>query len=599
MTKSCVFATPFCRSFGILLLGLLIILPLLSTSLVYAQGQYTPAWVPCTADGTILPPNAVDLNGFVVMGGICTGSASGSQSVPFSLTGKNYFYSNPNDWLWNSGTTSLPYDPQADDAMPGIGVNSYNGLYFNEDGPTTPITTSILGQAQLSLHAYFLWKPIPDPDNPPTDPPPPPQPTASFLLRTQLTAFYSNGYQMSASGPTPAGGMTAQASVQDDMFGEKAQVIAPPPPYTYTGGSYSSRDVQTAGGLHLVTVGVQMVGGKGIYTINLSGTTKSQASNSLDATYLPGTAGASATLEGGAKHDNRAVTISCPAVDTYADGGSKYRDPPLTGPVYVDVRQADGTLRGDTVLSSVGGQIFDFTASDYGNWGNNSICHWYSSRTDRSAIYTWVNNVDFSVPEPTIGVSPNSDHINISVTDSGDSAKATGNYYINFHHVYEPASWPADGPAYTVSPIPDLEVPSWPTYPWELPNPALPLYYNDTAGDDISIKPAGFKDVDGGLDLGKDPVVANFGFSYQVEDELTATKHLTATPPVPIGKMTWPVYRPLVNRTKGHLDQYGVHGYISSNNAWRKDEKVGWEIRLYDCQPVGTAVTAPPPNWNP
>ena len=105
--------------------------------------------------------------------------------------------------------------------------------------------------------------------------------------------------------------------------------------------------------------------------------------------------------------------------------------------------------------------------------------------------------------------------------------------------------------------------------------------------------------MDGGLDLGKDPVVANFGFSYQVEDELTATKHLTATPPVPIGKMTWPVYRPLVNRTKGHLDQYGVHGYISSNNAWRKDEKVGWEIRLYDCQPVGTAVTAPPPNWNP
>ncbi len=321
--------------------------------------------------------------------------------------------------------------------------------------------------------------------------------------------------------------------------------------------------------------------------------------------------------------DTRAVTISCPAVDTYADGGSKYRFPALTGPVITNVRQADGTLRGDTVLNNdvnpdqIAGtsQIFTYSANMAGVWATSqSTYHWYSSFTGYSYAGDWPDfNADafpymeaFTVPVaymntgfPVTTNAGATDQVFLSMYDGQDKAEAANKYFMHFHNEWEPTAWPPDGPAHTVSPIPDPEVPSWETYPWKLYDPALPIYYNDLAGDDVTITPKGFKDVDGGVDLGKDPVVLNFGFSYQPEDEPVQTKHLIATPPVPLGYMTWPVYRPLVNRTKGHLDHYGLHGYIKGNYVWREDEQVGYEIRLYDYQPVGTAVTAPPPNWNP
>ena len=321
--------------------------------------------------------------------------------------------------------------------------------------------------------------------------------------------------------------------------------------------------------------------------------------------------------------DSRAVTISCPLVDTSINGGSKYRFPALTGPITTNWRLSDGTLRGDTVKPTnvitrgyYASANLSYHANVAGSWGGGSSYLWrsinFASPSDPIGLVDtgtftlpgdppFDHSVSYASPTFTYGAAATqaTDHVYIHLTDTADGANATANYYTTFHDEWEPASWPSDGPAYTVSPIPDPEVPSWPTYPWELTNPSEPLYYNDLAGDDVTIAPAGFKDVDGGLDLGADPVVANFGFSYQPEDEVTVTKHLVPTPPVPKLYQTWPVYRPQVNRTKGHLDHYGIHGYISGHYVWRKDEKVGWQIRLYDYQLATAAVTAPPPNWNP
>lgn len=119
--------------------------------------------------------------------------------------------------------------------------------------------------------------------------------------------------------------MSAQASVQDNVFNEQASVTAPGPPYAYSGGDWNASQTMTAGGLHLVTSSVQMTGGKGIYTILLSGNTSAQASNSIDGTKFQAGAGSGASLDGGAKPFNIQLVQPNPNTDpTLGDGTNQF-----------------------------------------------------------------------------------------------------------------------------------------------------------------------------------------------------------------------------------------------------------------------------------
>lgn len=288
-----------------------------------ADGQWYPGWLPCEADGTPVTPGMISTDHFVAMTGTLTGSASGSQSVPEFFTGRRFYYPNDTALLQPSGSTGTVtqlYDPYADSSFSGMGVASYNGVFYGDDGPDTPITSNISGSAQVSLNAHFLWNPGYDSDNPPSGPPPLPPATASFLLRTRLTASYGGSYSQSTISPDPTGGLSAQATVQDDVFNEQAHVVLPPPPYAYSYGNHNALLTQSAGGLHLVTSAVQMVGGKGIYTITLSGASQAQAADSLNGTRYPGSAHANTSLDGDVKLNN--IHLTSPDPNSHPEAGN-------------------------------------------------------------------------------------------------------------------------------------------------------------------------------------------------------------------------------------------------------------------------------------
>jgi hypothetical protein len=311
-----------------------------------------------------------------------------------------------------------------------------------------------------------------------------------------------------------------------------------------------------------------------------------------------------------AEPDNRAVTVSCPAVDI-----SQYRDPPLTGPVIVNTRQPDGSLRGDTLLSSniQGDQIagnsqsFSYHANVAGSW--SGTYHWFSSFTGYNDSGSFPSVPDFSVPVTYYtGGSPNPtntggiDHIFLSMYDGSDGAEATGNYYMHFHNKYEPSSWPEDsGSPYKVM-GPDPDAASFPTppltYPWRAVNPVLTLIYPQTTIN-VAYQEPGIESVDAGVELGVDPVKVHFGISGNPTATFNVSQPLTANPPLQQYQETWAVYREEVARHKGHLDIYGTHGYTSTA-IWRHDLEQGIVLNLYFPYPsTGSLAPDPPAGWNP
>ena len=355
-------------------------------------------------------------------------------------------------------------------------------------------------------------------------------------------------------------------------------------------------------GSHLTTVPVQ--GGSWSFTRTL------KAVSNCSQTMPPTAGSLSASVSIGnytAQIDTRAVMISCPAVDA-----SQYRDPPLTGNIIVNKRGSDGTLRGDTVNYpdfGNGGTIISYTASAPGNWAAGSDYHWNSALTGRSATGLWPNIAAFQVPEPFgSGVSP-TDHIFISLYDAASRAEATGNYNIFFHSPYEPVSWPEDS-AYprkqTTQADPDI--PGWPTYSYHAEvNPNTHIIDSITGPASVaSVFPYGGTEaqswhIDGGLGIPVEPVDVHFGGGY---DKDIVNTFAGSSPGIPValvrGKKTWAVYRQDIKRHKGHLDIYGVHGYVSTG-VWCRDENVGIEHGVY--YPYADAATEnahdPDPNWLP
>lgn len=318
----------------------------------------------------------------------------------------------------------------------------------------------------------------------------------------------------------------------------------------------------------------------------------------------------------GVQLDTRAVAIWCPAVDTNFNGGSKYRDPALTGPVITNLRKADGSLRGDTVLypdhhpDQIAGtpQLFLYKGIYSGSWdASQTTYHWNASLSGDSLPGSLPGIQDFSVPvvytNPGHPVTTNNnakDHIYLSLYQATAQGpiKAAANYDTHFHDEYEPNSWPEDsGSPYKVM-GPDPDVPSWPTYAWKMVTPVIPATYQTTSVP-VTYKEAGIDSVEGGLDIGIEPVTLHFAASGTPTSEVSASQNMIPKPALQQGEKTWVVYRQIIARHKGHLDHYGVHGYISTG-IWRHDVAQGIDLDFYFPRvSASTLSTDPPAGWNP
>ena len=97
------------------------------------------------------------------------------------------------------------------------------------------------------------------------------------------------------------------------------------------------------------------------------------------------------------------------------------------------------------------------------------------------------------------------------------------------------------------------------------------------------------------LTVGKRGCGGGFDWSNSTDQSI----FINPTPALTGGQQTWAVCRPSVNRSKGHLDIYGVHGHIQTG-IWCKDDIVTTDYSYF--QPyASTKVThfTPAPGWNP
>ena len=293
----------------------------------------------------------------------------------------------------------------------------------------------------------------------------------------------------------------------------------------------------------------------------------------------------------------RSVTITSTIDPTYhkGDNGAGIPIPVANQP------DAYGSIYADSAnfWPRTPGPAIKYIPNVIGSWTPASLYNWYGSPTGGSSpgIFTMPDDPPASFFVVYAGLSHGQEHVNLRCTDAGDSMIASGNYYVNWHDEWEPASWPPDGAAYKVM-GPDPDAPSWPTYPWKMVTPLDEISFPGQSTN-VSYQEAGIESVDGGLELGVDPVKIHFGISGNPSDKFTWTNPLPANPPLGYGQETWAVYREIVARTKGHLDHYRSNGY-SGPGVWRHDVMKGIDMNLYTpYQSTSTLAFDPDPAWNP
>ena len=418
------------------------------SSPAHSQGQWYPAWTPCKADGSyqnFYP----DAQGMIGLGGLLTGSASGSQSAPYSALRRWLYSPTPNTWM--SGGSAL-YNPRHEDGPDaGILADAGNILYYPNGYDDDPVsaTSSVSGSVGVDLVAYYKWSPYYDDgtDDPtPTTPAPPPPASTNFLLQTSLVAYYSNGYQATSAA---ASGMSSSSSASD-QYGEQVQVVAPGGPYPYRYGFYWVNDTKTAGGRHLVSVPVSMVGGQGVYAVHLSGTTHAEAVNTLNANQYLGSAFAAGTVNGRVRHDDRAVAITCPEIETsYFKSNDGYSGSPVQAQHY---RNPDGSIAVDSAVAWIN---VPGDPSYPRGWQVNSLPLTANAVDFQDPSYAWSlsgltidqaglelplrslsRTANFHLLEPDTNKFPLHCTVRMDVTDS-DGAVAANTYGITWHLPYE------------------------------------------------------------------------------------------------------------------------------------------------------------------
>ncbi len=448
-------ALPFCRSFWTKPLASFVFLAasVLLPCTAHAQGWYT-SLVPCDQNG--VPVSGGDSNGDPyrqqMIDGVLTGSGASSQSLPPSVTGgyDTIPSASPNDWR-QGGTYNYFWK---DDDPPSVWAEAGSHLYAPTSDSPLYNTSKGTSTVHFALSAHYLWSAGWDngdtgaPPNLATKPAPPA--SEQFLLQTQLTAtaaesYYANGYQ-----PVPASdyhGLSASSSVQDDVFNESVGIVFPAQPSPLSGQHLS----QSGGGKHIVTASLQMINGKAVYTVTLSGTGSASAVGAIGNMGLDGLADAEAYLNGYVTPDNRTVRL-------HRDGAHNET---------VDV---DGTVHGDTTYSYIAGNTAINNAQSFyptftGLWSPNPqyiadgtgpliniSWKWALPGAAPQFVDTWnshglntdIGSLRSAGPDSSgnpqwTGTKDPVEHINVSytATDLRDQATASANYDLRVHDQYD------------------------------------------------------------------------------------------------------------------------------------------------------------------
>ncbi len=258
------------------------------------------------------------------------------------------------------------------------GYNTGQGIYGSAGiwsvGSGNAVNVSLSG----TLVTTFYW--IPDPNNANDAPP-----LTITVKETSDAGYYAlaeNYYDYTQPLYTPISDINVTGSADDghrDSLVTKFERI--------DDDNWSWEKDNDSKGIHLRTLPVTLASGtvpgsSEQYTaIAVLESDQSASAGIADTTPYGSGSTIFANVSEFVYQDNRKVTVSCPAVDTNSDGGSQYRDPALTGPVIVNQRAADGTLRGDTALYVVpqdnGDEYFTFSGSAAGSWSVGSTYHWY------------------------------------------------------------------------------------------------------------------------------------------------------------------------------------------------------------------------------
>lgn len=390
-------------------------------------------WVPCKADGTLLPPSDP---GFINDGGtFLVGSSPTPTSTPTGV------YDKLTDWWLNAFGPSAA--SHKDSSLPGLSLDSFadnfaslpfsgsqvgyfagnsgdlGDQWYSADTPPD-ITGGVKANSADTLTAHFRWAGSgPAPDH------------ADFLLRTRVGATASVSYGRSASS-----GLSSSASATLGSDTASATASAP--------GDVHSQFVP---GAHLKRV----TASGGVVTVSLSGSVTTDASNSLPYEkwwtqdnrswyYVGGgngatSANASGSASATAYPDSRDVAVSSSLEPTYSKGAD--------GTPVPNARAGDGSITDDTVVPDpIAGASVTYQAHRAGTWGSDSSYKWACSLTsygssgvfNSSSLFGNKTIPDFSgvynSPPATAGKS---DTVTLTLTDGSDGSTGSNTATVRFH----------------------------------------------------------------------------------------------------------------------------------------------------------------------
>ena len=562
------------KAFALMTLALLT-LGLLCAPPAQAQG----GWAVNDKNGNSITP---DSSGYPLKG-IPTGSANNTYPADMTAAAVAAPYYDPtygqwvnnSQWLQADSGGPHSYDPNPLGASylytggPGplstsialnatagnVAGNNYSGAFnrgrppfftdymYQNTSDCEPLQGSATGAVQGTLWAYWTWTGSGQAPN-----------HLNILLTTRVEA--SSSFNYGNSGLT--GGLTATAQASDgNPFNESASV----------GG------VPLVIGHHLLRVPVT----GGVAPVSLNGNVQGSASNSVPygafgspyytnyygATNGPTDARSIASVSGTAAIDgkNREVHIMPPLGTTFHKGANAEPVPNSPDPY-------TGTLTDDTVVPPIGpvtlgsGYTISYRAVAGGAWNPNSSYTWSQGLQGASGMGSIYDSASAQGTLPSSNITPPftvtygassrlmgvaRDHISIIVTDSGDGATASDDYFLNFHNEYDQivgtgqtlGSWTRVTPAINPGPNGD--------------GMAFPYPIETSVSVTVSVTPSG--------------AAGNYiAASYGVTD-LGATYNSTVPRSVPYimsaDKYCWVEDQPQWLQITGTADNYEDSGYQS------------------------------------
>lgn len=162
--------------------------------------------------------------------------------------------------------------------------------------------------------------------------------------------------------------------------------------------------------------------------------------------FAPGGAEWRVGLSFAAVKDDRGVTVSSSADTTYSRAFDKFNNPYPKA----NIPDAGGVTHADQKAAAPGGLfgIFfvptidnTYKGNAFGNWQNNSQFNWSETLIGAypSGYFSMPRGpLNFPLSYSRDQAPPKSiSHVKIECVDSVDGAKATGNYFVTFHSIYE------------------------------------------------------------------------------------------------------------------------------------------------------------------